>query len=235
MDTGAAWTEITDTEFLPVSDLALTENALYIGFEGGFITKTTSFIAGDFVLVNDASVLGSIQSGMWTVFATVSGTSAAADTLYVGTTVWPGLDNWGFFVSPDGGATFSGRNDGLDGNSVFSLSVDPFDPHHLVCGTIGGGIYITSDAGVTWARSSGLVYATDSLGFAEDPADPLPVCSDQPTEVQHGHGLIKTSILLAWYGGFTRARFQDGCTLRCGTAGSSGWITDILPSRTCHL
>jgi len=169
---GSAWTEITDTSFLPVSDLALTANALYIGYVLGYITRTDTFTNAGLTLLNDAGGPGTIESGMWTALAAVSGASANEDILYVGTQYKAGSSKWGFFRSADGGATFVKKVSGLDGNSVFCLAADPFNSSHIACGTVGGGLYLTTNSGDTWFRSDKGIIATDSLGFAEDPSSP---------------------------------------------------------------
>ena len=103
LDGGAIWTEITDTASLPVSDLALTDNALYIAYDIGSITRTTTFIQGDLVLLNDGFGSGVIESAAWTKIAVVGGSTVASDRLFVGS-VTNGTTKWGFFASYDGGA-----------------------------------------------------------------------------------------------------------------------------------
>jgi photosystem II stability/assembly factor-like uncharacterized protein len=171
IDGGASWREITTTGFFAVSDLVLTANALYIAFDLGSITRTTTFNTGDFSVLNNSTLAGAIKSGAWTKLAAVSGASAATDTLYVGTVFDPTDNNWGFFESTNGGASFTKKVNGLSDESVFDIAVDPFDASRVVYATINGGVYLTDDAGNNWRNSSSGILATDSYGFAEDLAD----------------------------------------------------------------
>ena len=171
-DSGASWTEVTTVPWVAVSGLALTEGALYMAFQDGTLTRTTSFTSAGLSILNVGGGGETIDTGLWTRIAAVSGATAEGDILYVGTVTDPDNDLWGFHVSFDGGASFEKRVSGFDGNSVFSLAVDPFDSMHVICGTVGGGIYRTSDAGLNWSSSTAGVIATDSLGFAEAASDP---------------------------------------------------------------
>ena len=171
IDNGSTWTEITTVNFQAVSDLAVSANALYMGFEQGHITKTASFNTAGLTVINDASGPGDIESGWLTKLAVIDGLSAATDRLYIGTVYKAGSAKWGFFESIDGGATYTKRVTGLNNESIFSMTVNPSDSNNIILGTINGGIYKTIDAGVNWNDVSTGVVATDSFAFAEDPFD----------------------------------------------------------------
>jgi photosystem II stability/assembly factor-like uncharacterized protein len=174
IDGGTTWTQVIAAgSGIPVSDIVLSAHALYVGFNLGVIVKSTTFDAAGVSIINNPSVAGSVVSYMWTRLAVVSGASAATDTLYVGTVDDTVNTQWGFLVSADGGATYTRRMTGLDPESVFSLAVDPTDADHVVCGTIGGGLFVTADQGLAWTKSDDGLVAGASLGFAEDAGDPL--------------------------------------------------------------
>lgn len=169
---GDDWTALVDATDagLTVFDLAVTPNALYVGFYTGDIGKTTDFANGaDYVLINDAYASGDIDSGYTTKLLAIPGASAASDRLYVGTAHNIYNSNWGFHVSTDGGASFTKAVNGLEDNSIFSMAVNPNDPDHVVVGTFNGGVYFTTDAGLNWHSDHGNVHAAASFGFAEDP------------------------------------------------------------------
>lgn len=97
--------------------------------------------------------------------------------------------NGGYFVSADGGSTWTR---GQDGNPrvpfwIFfqqSFALDPFDPQWVYAAAGQGGLYRSPDGGVTWApsasvprvtvtyqivpdpRTSGVLYAVGADGFA---------------------------------------------------------------------
>lgn len=173
VDSGLNWTVVNDASptGVPVSDMAYSGNALYVAYDWGFLGKTETFTSADYTIINDASGPGDIESGMWTKIAVVPGLSAAVDRLYVGSVYKVASTKWGFFVSMDGGATFV-KKDTLDGNSTFSLAVDPTDPDHVLFGSLNGDVYETANAGDVWSKISTGVLATDSFGFYEDPNDP---------------------------------------------------------------
>jgi len=171
----ASWTQLTTSAFEPISDLALTDHALYVAYPPGYLVETSTFIPSDLHIVNDPTQPGAIQSALWTKLAAVSGASAATDRLYVGTTLGPGATNYGVFVSTNGAASFVKRVAGLtgaSGASVFSIAVDPTDADHVVLGSLGAGVFTTTDAGRHWTASTTPPYDNSSLAFEEDPSDP---------------------------------------------------------------
>lgn len=166
---GMDWTEVaTGAE---VSDLALTSNALYIARNDGSLWRTVDFGPASLVEL-DAAGGGAFETGLWLRLGVSSGASPATDIVYVGSVVTPLAGEWGFFASLNGGATFEQREIGLGDNSIFSLAVDPFNPMHVLVGTLGDGIYGTVDAGLSWTRQSAGIEAAAVLAAAEDASDP---------------------------------------------------------------
>jgi hypothetical protein len=125
----------------PVSDIVASARALYIGFNGGIVWKSETFTAAGLVQIVDpfGTTPCVIHSGLWTRLAVVPGAHAAQDKVYIGTVALSGSEQWSFFASLDGGATCVRRMNGLDGNSVFTIAVDPHDPRRILLGTVGGG------------------------------------------------------------------------------------------------
>ena len=170
-DAGTNWTEVTTAAFVAVTDLAVTDNALYVAFLDGSIINTTTFTSAGLSILNTGGGSGAIDTGLWTKLAAISGASAATDTLYVGTVAKPMSTLWGFHASFDGGATFERRVNGLEDASVFSIAVDPMDAAEVVIGTVGMGIYRTVNGGQQWNQANSGVHATAALGVAVDPSN----------------------------------------------------------------
>lgn len=168
---GTTWTELTGGGYLPVTDLAVTANALYIAFSDGTITKSTTYVTNAFSFVNNAPGGGPIESGMWTKIQAISGASANADQLFIGTTYKAASIKWGFFYSSDGGTTLQKRVNGLNNSSTFSLAVNPTNTSEIVMGTINNGIFKTTDQGSTWSAINSGIQATAILAFVEDPVN----------------------------------------------------------------
>jgi len=90
----------------------------------------------------------------------------------------------GMFMSSDDGASFSPINTGITARTgasgesipVFSLTIDPHDPQVLWAGTqLTGGIFKSTDGGLTWVQTNNGVATDRSLsfrGFTVDPASP---------------------------------------------------------------
>ncbi len=173
-DQGNTWSEITTGGFVGISDLEVTNNALYIAFKEGTITKTTTF-NGSFTFVNNATAGGDIESGLWTRIKAVSGADANSDILYIGTVYKSGSSKWGFHVSTDGGTTLTRRVTGLADASAFDLSVNPTNSNEIFFASVNSGVYKTSDQGLNWSSASGAIRAHASLALVEDPVNPAHV------------------------------------------------------------
>lgn len=167
---GGACAPVTEC-YYSVTDMAVTNNALYVAFSEGTIIKTTTYNTNSFSYVNNAPGGGAIETGMWTKIKAVSGTNASTDQLFIGTTYKAGSSKWGFFYSANGGTTLQKRVTGLNNSSTFSLAVNPADSNEVIMGTINNGIFKSTNQGVSWFSISQTVQATDSLAFLEDPTD----------------------------------------------------------------
>lgn len=88
----------------------------------------------------------------------------------------------GVHMSTDNGLTWKPSNTGIpaetgptaDGRPVFSLTVDPHDPHVVWCGTDKTGhVYRSANGGETWEeRDTGIVMEYDVLSFRGFTVDP---------------------------------------------------------------
>ena len=84
---------------------------------------------------------------------------------------WP-QTNFGVFKSTDSGASWKRASEGLGGASVFSLAVSPHDPHLLIMGGVGSGIFVSRDAAATWHPVGGnRIFAVAGLAHVESPGD----------------------------------------------------------------
>ena len=63
--------------------------------------------------------------------------------LYVGTSE-------GVFESKDGGEIWSPKQEGLRNLNIRTLAMDPLNFQILYCGTNGGGLHKSEDAGNSW-------------------------------------------------------------------------------------
>ncbi len=164
-DMGDTWTSLVpaEAEGIPVTDLAVTAHALYVGYALGFVARTRQFSALDFALLDTGARIG---SSLWTKLAVVQGETPEKDVLWVGTVAPAFEGEHGLFVSRDGGATFTGPA-AIEGASVFDLAVDPTAPDHVVVTSVNGKVYESEDDGVTWRDASAGVVAWDSLGVAQ--------------------------------------------------------------------
>lgn len=167
---GTSWSVIASPSGLLPTDLALTANAVYVAFGPGWITRAAGFVASNYTVINDPTK-GGIQSTVWTRIEAASGATVAQDKLYVGTTWVGGSSNWGFHSSANGGGSFTRRVTGLGGASTFDLVLDPSNSSRLMLTSVNDGVFLTTNAGTTWAPISTGIHAYDSLGCAEDPKD----------------------------------------------------------------
>jgi hypothetical protein len=178
-DQGGTWNVIlAPTSGVPIPTLAATANALYIG---GLTADVFKVLAPDFspaslAWINHGDGSGAFVTGLKLKLCAVSGNSANADTVFVGTSAATSAAaaQWGVHKSTDGGQTFVQKVAGLAGISIFSLAVNPADPSQVAAATLGDGVYVSTDGAEHWAASTqrGLA-ATTSLGLAQDTRNPL--------------------------------------------------------------
>jgi photosystem II stability/assembly factor-like uncharacterized protein len=160
LDGGAHWTQLTSG----------LQNAV---FAGPLLVDPprSTVVAGTLPQVSwsgDGGATWSIGSGADCTWAGAF-TAAADGTLYLGGFPLLGCtgaddSKGGVFASADGGASWEGRNSGLDGlnRTIFSLALDPSPPATLYAA--GLNVVRSTDGGATWqstARSAtgGLITA----------------------------------------------------------------------------
>jgi PKD repeat protein len=101
------------------------------------------------------------------------------------------------YKSPDAGATWQPKMNGLPEGKPASLTVDPRDGHVLV-GLQNGGVYQSTDTAEHWSVWSAGLVNTDIVGLAFDPTNSA---SGFATIQGRGHPLAKTANQgLSWTG-----------------------------------
>lgn len=173
VDNGTTWTPILGAGGVVLGSISVSSNAVYLGFLNGLILR----FAPDFssaVVINDPSNPKSIATSLFLHVKVISGASVTQDTVWVGTfgsgTISP--SRWGLFRSIDGGSTWIQMMNGMTGNYVFSLDVDPHNSNNVVVGSGNAlGIFHSTNAGASFAQSNSTVNATGSLAVAQDPSN----------------------------------------------------------------
>ncbi|NJN88100.1 MAG: hypothetical protein HC881_19650 [Leptolyngbyaceae cyanobacterium SL_7_1] len=126
---------------------------------------------------------------------------------YDTTTLWAGTDGSGVFRSQDGGLTWTGgdpidpeiRQTGLTAPTITSFAINPLN-HDLFVGTLGGGVFRSSDGGDRWtAMNRGLAHSTITalLSFTQAGTGTISSCHRRVTgqatqfqaELQEGDSL----------------------------------------------
>ncbi|MCU0286500.1 MAG: hypothetical protein MUF15_08870, partial [Acidobacteria bacterium] len=88
--------------------------------------------------------------------------------IYAGTgepTTWPGYNGSGVFKSTDGGNTWSPTG-ALDNGHIARLTIDPTNTNIIYCAGFNGGLYRSTNAGISW----NLIRAGDIADFALNPS-----------------------------------------------------------------
>jgi photosystem II stability/assembly factor-like uncharacterized protein len=163
-DQRSNWAVIMPVTSTAVASLAATAHALYIGFDNANVYKVSApaYAASGLTQINNGDGSGSFGPGIRLKLAAASGGSAATDTIYVG--------SGGFYESEDSGQTFTTKINGLQGNSLFTIAVNPMNSSNVAASTLGNGIFLTTDGGNNWAPSSNQgLFAGTSVGLAQDP------------------------------------------------------------------
>lgn len=127
--------------------------------------------------------------------------------------LWCGTAPGGLFRSSDRGTTWELMESlwrrperrawfggGLDYPAIHSICVDPRDARHVAIGISCGGVWVTTDGGLTWAcRADGMRAAYMPPEKASDPntQDPhrVVLCPAQPDVwwTQHHNGIFRTT------------------------------------------
>ena len=167
-DQGSNWALIMPVTSIAVASLAATSHNLYIGFENANLYRVSApaYVAAGLTQINNGNGSGFFGPGIRLKLATASGGSASTDTIYVA--------SGGFYESKDSGQTFTAKINGLQGNSLFTIAVNPMNSSNVAASTLGNGIFLTTDGGGNWAPSSNQgLFAGTSVGLAQDLQNPL--------------------------------------------------------------
>jgi hypothetical protein len=182
----------------PIGPSALSNGLTYGGSSSGRITAVDVIPSGAHA---GRIVAGSAGGGIWTSDdggATWTARSDSAPNLAIGAlTIDPADANHliagtgeanqcgdcfagaGLLVSTDGGTTWTSQNPGgvFTGKHIAALAVDPSNPSQQFAAT-DGGLYVTSNGGVSWAKPSDASYTSvdgDVTAVVIDPTAPATV------------------------------------------------------------
>jgi photosystem II stability/assembly factor-like uncharacterized protein len=214
-DQGSNWAVIMPATRIAVASLAATSHALYIGFANADVYKVSApvYAAASLTQLNNGNGSGSFGPGLRLKLAVASGGSADEDTIYIA--------SGGFYKSTDSGQTFATKIDGLQGNSLFTIAVDPMNSGNVAAGTLGNGVFLSADGGDNWAPSSNQgLFAGTSVGLAEDAQNPLHLINADSAGT--GAGSIGVSYE-TWDGGTTWTLISDP------TPGVNAFVYDVDP------
>jgi photosystem II stability/assembly factor-like uncharacterized protein len=137
--------------------------------------------SGSVYAVNDSGILKSADNGgSWSVVSPV-GTASDPFPWLIGWvdvapgqggpgTVYAGGNARGVFKSLDGGSTWSLATSGLFATSIYSLAIDPQNPHTVYTGD-GAGLYKSTDGAVSWSATGNLP-GVSVFVLAGDPHEP---------------------------------------------------------------
>lgn len=164
------WTEDSTSDGPAITDFAEGAQGVYVAMQGGTLIRFSP--SGQTTTVIDSTIdrRFELADTMKLAIAPIG----AKDRIYVGVSVAVASTRRSatkLFVSDNGGATFTASS-GLGGSSIFQLAVDPTNPSHALAGTVGDGVYVTTNAGAQWKPVEGDLRTTAVIGFAQDPADP---------------------------------------------------------------
>lgn len=168
-DNGSTWTDIL-TASLPISEMHVSSNALYILYVDGTLQylDLPNLATGGFLNIGSTG----ITTDALVTLTVVSGASQITDTLYLGTSKKASLpsNRWGLFKSTNGGSTWNQLTNNLTDISIFRVAVAPNDPNLLlVSSSSSGGVFRSINGGATFTHSSSGLHAVSALGFAQNP------------------------------------------------------------------
>ena len=160
-DLGVTWTPLDDGTWplLVVTGIAVDPNdtqTIFVSTDGAGINRTT-----DGGTSWDTGVGGSGALAAQSIrFAPGSST-----TLYAATT------SLAVFKSTDGGDTFAASSNGISELPLFSIAANPVNPMQIAVafqGQNSGGVFRTTDGGVTWGLEAVPPTRYSKVGFAFD-------------------------------------------------------------------
>jgi photosystem II stability/assembly factor-like uncharacterized protein len=137
--------------------------------------------SGSVYAVNDGGILKSTDGGgSWSVVSP-AGTASDPFPWLVGwlvvapgeggpSTVYAGGNARGVFKSLDGGSTWTLAKSGLFATSIYSLAIDPQNPHTVYAGD-GSGLYESPDGAVSWSAAP-VLPEVNIFALASDPHEP---------------------------------------------------------------
>ena len=219
------WQQIAGPEGGDVRVLAIdpaNSQIIYAGVNGGGVFKTT----------DGGASWTAINTGI--TYAYVN--SLAIDPAN-GRTVYAGTAGSGIFKTTDGGASWTAINTGLTNYSVNSIAIDPANSQTIYTGIggsggagTGGGVFKTTDGGVSWkAMNTGLT-STRVTSLAIDPSNSQVVYAGAMDTVNVGTGGSVTSI-----GGGIYKTFDGGASwVAAFYTGTNGTVSSlaIAPSNS---
>jgi hypothetical protein len=174
---GVTWTEGFAGSGSPLVKLVFSTTSLYFGYQNGTIERDDDELTQpSLTMLNDAAAAGAAFENVNRLSLVVtSGASAAGDTVYVGTMGNATISStqWGLFKSTNGGSSWTQSMDGMTGNAIMSIAVDPASSSNVVIGSGSGlGICRSTDAAASWTCTATGIYATTSLGMAQSSSMP---------------------------------------------------------------
>ena len=158
---GANWTPLHDTNWprLVVFDVAVDPNdsqTILVATDGTGVHRTTDGGASWQIGIGGTGAL----AGRSLRFRPGSSTE-----LFLGTS------SLAVFRSTDGGDTFASSSRGISSLDLFSIHANPLDPNELAVafqGSNNGGVYSSTDGGVTWLLESAPPTRYSAVRFAPD-------------------------------------------------------------------
>jgi photosystem II stability/assembly factor-like uncharacterized protein len=93
-------------------------------------------------------------------------------------TVYAGGNARGVFKSLDGGSTWTLAKSGLFATTIYSLAIDPQNPHTVYAGD-GAGLYKSQDGAVSWSPAP-ILPGVNIFALANDPHEPGTVYAQGP-------------------------------------------------------
>ena len=173
-DLGATWTALHDNTWprLVVFDVAVDPNdsqTVLVATDGTGVHRTTD------------------GGATWQI--SIGGTEALAGRSLrfrpgSSTELFLGTSSLAVFRSTDGGDTFTSSSHGISLLNLFSIHANPLDPNELAVtfqGANNGGVFSSTDAGVTWSLESAPPTRYSAVRFA--PGGTLYAISSGPSTV----------------------------------------------------
>jgi hypothetical protein len=189
-DLGMTWTPLHDASWpLPVVtgiavDPADTQTIL-VATDGAGLNRTTDGGASWAIGIGNSGALAT-QS--------VRYAPGSSQKIFVATT------SLGVFASGNGGDDLAGSSNGISELSLFSVAIDPLDSQQIAAafqGSNNGGVFSSSDGGVTWALENVPPTRYSKVGYA--PSGVLYAISSGPSSVAP-EGLYRREANGSWTG-----------------------------------